>query len=219
MPSGFSFAEAERDRLCTALLRGKAGAGPALLNCLAATVPDRRALYLEVLGPVLHRLGERWVEDKSSFSDVISASMQIDSVIEEIIRCRPSTATPDRKRAIFANVPGDSHTIGLKMAADLQRSKGWDIRLITQSTLTTLIPEIEGTSAQIVGLSAGSERSMPVLFDLLAMLRSRRPDIKVLVSGAFVAIDARQVRHLGVNACAASFEEAEVLLDKLGGST
>ena len=56
---------------------------------------------------------------------------------------------------------------------------------------------------------------MHSLYRLVKALRISRPSLKVLVSGPLIAVDARPIQLLGVDAIAESFEQAETMLDQL----
>jgi len=203
-----------KDTICQVLLSGGPKGGEAAVNGMLSEGLSFRELYLEVLCPAARHLDALWSKDQATFLEVNVAAVRIEAVLRKYQSINPIIArTP--KQAIFASLPGEGHTIGVRMAADLQRSKGWDIHLVTNATLIDLLSEIESSPAEILGLSIGSSASMHGLYRIVKALRVSRPNMLVLVSGPLVVIDPRPVQLLGVDAIAESFEQAEAMLDKL----
>lgn len=209
------FSTEDLDNLCDQLQTGGVEGGTAALRRMMADGLPARDLYLTVLPAVTRQLGRLWDEDRITFLNVRTAIARIEMLLRDIANTEPTIITRKKRQAIFANVPGEEHCLGVKMAADIQRSKGWDIHLITHGSYTELISEIEASPAQILGLSIGSQSSMHRLYTIVRALKLSRPDVKVLVSGSLVAIDERPIQLLGVDAHAATFEQAELLLNDL----
>jgi len=211
--------EDDRNLLCDRFLYGGAKGGASIVEKMLSEGMPPRDLCLKVLGPVALKLGDLWKEDCVEFLSVSVASMRIEAILDPKIHGEPRTTENTRKRAIFASLPGDGHTIGLKMAAYLQRLKGWHIQLILRANYSDLLSEIERSSIEILGLSIGSSSSMHELFTFVKSLRRHRPSLKILVSGSLVATAEHPLHLLGVDAYAATFEEAENMLDELAEQT
>lgn len=212
--SSLTFSDEDKDLLCQKLLFGGVSGGSSVIAELASAGLSSRDIQLKVLGPASVRLDYFWQQDRASFLDVRTATVRVENILREIAQKDLQITRGRLRQAVFANCPDEEHTIGVKMAADLQRAKGWHIHLAANCSYTELLSEISISPAEILGLSIGSNASLHRLFTLVRTLRLVRPELKILVSGAFIAENDRSMKLLGVDAYASSFEEAEVLLDK-----
>ncbi|WP_237064879.1 cobalamin B12-binding domain-containing protein [Loktanella sp. M215] len=209
----------DRDWLGQEFMFGGAAGGRAAIASLFPTNLTRRELCLDVLRPVADHLGAMWLRDEVTFMSVRVATSRMEALLQTTADPADVLITKKRKQAVFASVPGDDHTFGIQMAADLQRAKGWDIQLVANANVADLLAEIVHSPAEILGLSIGSSSSMHALYTTVRMVKLHRPDIKILVSGALVGIDALPIERLSVTARADCFERAETLLDTMLDTT
>ena len=144
--------------------------------CAALLSPDRQALIAQVvrarkngassetlclgyLAEAARCLGEWWDSDRMPFQDVTVAAGRICALLR-ILRLERMTPLPDlRRAAIFAAVPGENHTPGITMAADLARDQGWDIVLFVGRSHEDLIHDFDRRTATLIGLSASGRRA------------------------------------------------------------
>lgn len=205
--------------LCDALLFGGVDGASTIARKLVEAGQTQRSLLLDVLTPAARHLGLMWDQDEASFLSVNVGTLRVETIIRETAHLFKKRSIHQAWSAIFANVPGDEHTIGLKMAAELQRSKGWDIEIFCRPTLEALLSSVDASSKQILGLSIGSASSMHHLYKLVRALRRSRPDLKILISGSLVAGSKQSIDLLGVDACASNYEQAEKMLNQLAKQT
>jgi methanogenic corrinoid protein MtbC1 len=210
-----TFSDEDKDHLCHLLISGGPNTGVAIMNDMVSSGLSRRDLYLKVLSPIARHFDTLWHEDRATFLGVSIAATRMQTFLFENGYPISPVVIRTNRQAVFASLPGEAHTIGVKMAADLQRSKGWDIHLVTNAPHNELLYEIERSPAGILGLSIASRASMGRLYSLVKALRISRPSLKILVSGSLVTEAEHQVQLLGVDACATSFEQAELMLDDL----
>ncbi|MFZ3583117.1 cobalamin B12-binding domain-containing protein [Loktanella sp. DJP18] len=209
----------DRDLLCQLFMFGGTTGGQTALQDLFPAGLRRRELCLDVLRPVADHLGALWLRDEAAFMSVRVATLRMEALLRTTAKPINPVISKKRKQAVFASVPGEDHTFGVQMVADLQRAKGWDVQLVVNASGTDLLSEIVNSPAEILGLSIGSSSSMHALYTTVQMVKEHRPDVKILVSGALVGLDARPVELLGVAAHADDFERAETLLDALVDAT
>ncbi len=200
------------ERLCLALMSSDCDdsirAGEAILD--AHSVDD---FYLIYLSGAAARLGQWWDRDQVSFVDVTVGLGRLHALvrsIEQPIRSRPHKS--GRKRAIFATVPGERHTLGVTMATDLFRRRGWHILLLVGLDHDTLVARIARADATALGVSAAGKHAALPLARLLVDLRIARPDCRVFVSGQIVTEARTLVESALPDGIAQSVEEAESLL-------
>lgn len=198
--------------------------------CAALLSPDRQALIAQVvrarkngassetlclgyLAEAARRLGEWWDSDRVPFQDVTVAAGRICALLR-ILRLERMTPLPDlRRAAIFAAVPGENHTPGITMAADLARDQGWDIEVFVGRSHEDLIHDFDRRTATLIGLSASGRRSLPALIKLIVALRISRPRALILVSGNIAAGSFNLVGRTGD--AAADFNTALAEMERL----
>lgn len=159
-------------------------------------------LYLTYLSGAAARLGVLWDEDRVTFTDVTIGVSRIYGLLRAM---RPALSPSDAtapQAAIFANVPGEDHTLGVTMAADLFRREGWEIELKLGLPHDRLLAEIQRSDTPFVGISISSPGSMPALARLVLALRVARPDLFILIGGRLARDDPASLQPLGADAVA-----------------
>jgi methanogenic corrinoid protein MtbC1 len=174
------------------------------------------AIYLAYLAPAARRLGEWWLEDRVTFAQVTTGSGRIYAILRSL---RPSFAEGPMKigskSALFAPVPGETHTLGVKMAADLLRQDDWEVELVLDLDHDTLVERIAKSDQRIIGLSAGGAYSLANLAKLVVAIRAWAPNALILISGQVVEEAADTVALMGPDAMAADLDGARNALDDL----
>lgn len=176
---------------------------------------DITALYLSYLAPAAKLLGEYWVQDKVSLTDVTVGTGRIYALMRGFAMRLPPPALPIGKAAFFASVPGETHTLGVKMAADLYRQEGWRIDVEMGVPHDVLVDRIVASGHLLVGISAGGIHALPDLARLVLALRVSAPHALILVSGNIVAEAEDSIRLIHVDRMSSSFEGAHIHLDDL----
>ncbi|HEU4658194.1 MAG TPA: B12-binding domain-containing protein, partial [Capillimicrobium sp.] len=88
-----------------------------------ASIPD---VYLGVLQPALHAVGDCWAREDITVADEHFASAVTESIIGALgprVRGEPS----DGRLAVLTCTPEERHCIGLRMLSDLLQSEGWEV--------------------------------------------------------------------------------------------
>ena len=204
------------DALCTALLARDDSEAVTLIEAAQRRGASHEMLCESYLADASRRLGEWWTDDRVSFYQVTLAAGRIYAILR-ILRLQSCLPMPDLARsAIFANVPGDDHTLGITIAADLARDRGWDIELFLGRSHDDLVSDLARRDAPLIGLSAGSRRSLPALVRLIVALRLTKPATRLFVCGQIAAPDRDidLVGVAGVDAVAADFDAAIAFMDR-----
>jgi len=143
------------------------------------------------LAPAARRLGELWEEDKLPFTDVTLATARIQSMLRRMPSGRKLPVFNDAKGAVFAAVPGEEHTLGVMMAADLFRRKHWDVCLLVGLTHGEMMDRLRRDDRPVIGLSCSGDHSYDALTAVLKDLSRHRKDAEVLLSGQIVEQEDR----------------------------
>lgn len=178
----------EIDEFCDALLSSDPSLAPELIRRARRVGVPLETVYLGTLAGAARTLGERWDSDDVSFLTLTVAAGRMFAIMRELrfeISSARTTQTLDRT-ALFATVPGETHTLGITMAADLFRDKGWRIDLKTGLEHDALLRSIDEKPYAIIGLSAGEPSMLVDLTRLVVALRVAHPTAYILVSGQIV---------------------------------
>ena len=173
----------ELEQLCTALISDDDAAAAEIILGVRAEGMPAEAVYLKYLAAAARILGEWWIEDRANFVEVTVGTGRMFAIMRGMRHLFAPTVHSQDKSAIFASVPGEDHTLGVRMAADLFRKDGWEIALKVGLDHDELVSEIERTPNSIVGLSVAGRHSVDALSRLVVALHICCPNAPILVSG------------------------------------
>lgn len=213
----------EIEQLCHDLISDDPMAGSRYVTELRNRGVDLDTLYLAYLAGAARKLGVWWEEDSITFIEVTTGTSRIYGIMRGLNPLFVSSLdTPPDRRAIFASCPGETHTLGVKMASDMFRKQSWDIDLKIGRSHDALIEEIGQSKSVIIGLSAAGEHAVPLLAKLIVGIRVVRPECLILVSGNIVNVSTEMVALMAPDAMAVEYEEAEaeinLLLERVSGT-
>ena len=174
--------------LCDALLGSDNDEGHRLVMAARSDGMAIETLHLGYIAEAARMLGERWENDEASVSQVIIGAGRIYGVLRTLRELFVSVRLqrPDKYRAAFASTPGEIHTLGVTMAADHLRRKGWQIDMKAGLTHDALIEAISHDDYPIIGLSASSPMMIFPLARLIVALRVTNPGAWIMVGGQIV---------------------------------
>ena len=180
--------QSEIDEFCDALLANDASPSAELIRRARRVGVPLEIVYLGTLAGAARTLGERWDRDEVSFLTLTVAAGRMFAIMRELRFeiASTQTAQPLERTALFATVPGETHTLGITMAADLFRDHGWRIDLRTGLDHDGLLAAIANNPYAIIGLSAGNPSLLGDLTRMVLALRITHPQAHILVSGQIV---------------------------------
>jgi len=197
---------AEVDRLVGLLLDPGAGSFVSYADDLIARGNSLDVLYLEVLAPSARRLGEMWSADEVGFADVTIALGRMHQLLRHFSPLfRPEVLEGEPwRRALFASVPGEQHTLGLSMLVQYFLRAGWDASLVPASVDQELMRIVQHEHVALIGLSMSSERSAQTLRSLIGRLRSASCNgaLRVIVGGVAFVVAPGLVAEVGADGTA-----------------
>ena len=173
------------DAFCDILLAPDASVALRFLeDRLAPTVTERGELY-GYIADASRQLGERWDADEVTFLDVTLAAGKLYALVRSVGASRDAEyVDPNpRKYAVFANVPGEQHTLGVSVAAEVFRDAGWEISLQLNRSHAELIECVSTNRPTVIGLSLSSAIELDPLVRLVIALRLAMPNIIIAVAG------------------------------------
>jgi methanogenic corrinoid protein MtbC1 len=170
---------------------------------------------LEHLAPAARLLGEWWEADRLPFTEVTLATARIQSMLRRMPIGRGAPRRHGVKGAVFCAVPGEQHTLGVMMAADLFRRDGWDVSLLVGLDHDEVLSRLVRDDRDVIGLSCSGAHSERALDRLMRALRDQRPEARLILSGQ-IAADAKALARLPeADATVTCMAEAEAELARL----
>jgi methanogenic corrinoid protein MtbC1 len=172
------------------------------------------ALYLGLLAEAARRLGRWWDEDRIASVEVVIGAGRIYAIMRGLRRLfGPGAWRGDRFRAVFASVPGETHVLGVAMAADLLTFHGWQIDLRAGLDHDRLVDEIGNGDYPIIGLSASAPRMLFPLARLIVALRVSNPGAWIIACGGIVDHEPEVAAIVDADAAACDLPAAERLME------
>ncbi len=202
--------------LAESLVSADAKAAAAVITRERTTRHRDAAVYVSYLAAAARRLGDWWNEDKVTFAQVTIGSGRIYAILRSLKPVlEQETRTATAKSALFATVPGEDHTLGIRMATDMLRTNGWEIDLLLGSDHDALVERIAQSGQPIIGLSGGGEHVLPNLAKLIVAIRIWAPKALIMVSGQVVEDSRDLVDLMAPDAMASDFDTANARLNEL----
>jgi methanogenic corrinoid protein MtbC1 len=182
---------AEVESLCDALLSLDAEAGAGMVRAARQGGMPAETLYHHYIAQAVRRLGERWERDEATAAQVILGAGRVYAILRDLraVFLAEHLVAPPGAEAVFATVPGEVHGLGVTIAADTMRLRGWDITLRVGLGHDALVEEIARLRPTMVGLSASLPSHTLPTARLIVALRMRCPHVWIMLAGGLVAQD------------------------------
>ncbi len=176
---------------CEALVQPGPEAALAFIGARQAEGVTRADIYLGYIAAAARQLGVAWDHNRLSLTEVTIGTGHLYALMRAL-RAEAAQGRPPcdaRKFALFAAVPGEDHSIGITVAADMFRNAGWDIDLQLATDHDALIARAERTQPRVIGLSLSTAGRLHALARLVVALRLALPRAVIGVAPA-AALDA-----------------------------
>ena len=207
-------ADAGTERLARALIGTDHDAALHIIEDLREAGASIDDIYLVHLASAARRLGEMWDGDQISFVDVTVGTSRIYGILRTLDEGRGTALGKTSRSALFVTVPGEEHTLGVRMAADLFRRRGWDIEVLVGLGHDEIVERVDDTTHLVIGLSSSGPRTIAALARLVLAIRIQRPQVRIVVSGQAVETQRDLVEAMSPDGIVSDVEEAvEVLTD------
>ncbi|MBS0122867.1 cobalamin B12-binding domain-containing protein [Aestuariicoccus sp. KMU-90] len=205
------------DRLCASVLSDDPSDARFILNDLQESGLSLDRLYVGYLAEAAVRLGQMWEDSEASFVQVTVAAWRLYELVHDLRDRLPPPRITRAEQVLFALVPGEEHSLGVEMAAELFRQHGWDVSTLVNADHDQILAEIDRLACVVLGLSSGGESSAEALARLVLAVRAANPAIHVVISGQVVRDQPDFVRLLAPDSAVATVEEALAVMARLSG--
>jgi MerR family transcriptional regulator, light-induced transcriptional regulator len=160
-----------------------------------------------------------WDDDRISFIDVTLACGKLYAIIRGLRHVLAPQITEGREScpALFALVPGETHTLGIEIATDHFRREGWEVDMLVGLDHDMLVNEADRRHYQAIVLVANSDRMMEPLTRLSLALRITQPLAHIIVAGSILDHHPDILKLVGAEAVMADLDTASVVLRSILG--
>jgi len=203
------------ERLCYALISDDHQEGQRFIESVYEDGASLEAIYLSYLAEAATILGEWWESDDASFYEVSIGTSRIYAIIRGLSHLFTPNRLVEVKSAVFASVPGETHNLGIRMAADLFGREGWDINMIVGQNHDDLVSEIAQSRCPMIGLSAAGAHSAAALARLIIALRISNPWAAIILSGQITNEAEDVVSAMGLDGVVTDIPSAITLFDSI----
>lgn len=173
----------ELETFCEALLRGDEHESAAMIAAAQARGLSLETVYTGYVAAAAARLGGQWEAGLIGCLEMMAVAGRLYAIMRSLRPAAPVAGPGAVRRAIFASVPGDVHFLGVTMAADMFRQRGWQVDLLTGLDHDALLQRINRADVPVIGLSAGPEALLMPLARLVMALRISRPEALIVLGG------------------------------------
>lgn len=174
-----------------------------------------RDLCINYIAAAARKLGDWWDDDIITFGDMAIAAGRMLHFLRDFREFEPQVPQRGLREALFTAVPGEQHILGVTMAADLMRDRGWKIDLHLSDTAEDLCRIVRNNGYMIIGLSATNADKVRSLAATIVELRLAAPHARIFIGGHIVDVEPDIAVRTGADAAANTIDDCVEALEML----
>jgi hypothetical protein len=179
----FEISEEEIERFAElSAVQDMAGLLGRLEGLLREGLPIENVL-LDVIAPAAHLLGDQWLDDERSFSDV-TVGLGVLQRLVAVIGQKVEAPVTKEGLVVLSAAPGEQHTLSIHVLAELLRSEGWAVQVEPVADERALLELLGRESVSAIGFTVSNDALVRRLGPLLERIHSLQPSAKVMLGGA-----------------------------------
>lgn len=199
------------DRLIALITEGGPDAARVLIEGLLAHGCERVAVFSDLLAPAARQLGDLWLDDRCSFTEVTIGVARLQALLRELaLPVRADARRLIGACAIFAPCPPEQHGFGVAIVEEFFRSAGWRVAPLGAISHQAIEDALADNHVDLLGLSLSCEAHLGAASESLLRFRkaSRNPDLKIMMGGTPFLHDAQLWREVGADEMALDGRDA-----------
>ena len=174
------------------------------------------AIYLDLLAPAARYLGELWEDDLCDFTDVTIGLGRLQKMLRDLNTEVEATRNPTANglSILLVPTPGEQHTFGLAMVAELFRKQGWEV-VGGPYELADSPQVLTGHRAfDVVGFSLATSVNLNNLKKTIAEVRkaSKNKGVCIMVGGPLFTLHPEYGSDIGADLVASDAQQAPSLV-------
>ena len=163
----------------------------------------------EVIPATARYIGKLWGDDRLSFADVTIGTARLQQTVRAMSN-RHLDHDPSEGPRILLIVPRtENHTLGIFVLSEQFRRLGCSVHIAVGSSEREIVSLVRRTPFDMIGISAGSRRSLSAVRDIVKGLRTDVPrKNRIVLGGAVTDLDVDLKLSTGVDYICTSVEDA-----------
>ncbi len=178
----------------------------------------------EIINPVLHIVGERFLKDKLSLAQGYVAGKIAEDLLERLNSSTEGLSSTGQAigTAVIGNAEDDYHSLGRRMVGTFLKIAGWEVVDLGNDVLaSTFLDKAEESEASVIGVSTMMVTNARNILKVREEIERRglAGRIKLAVGGAVFVMRPDLVAEVGGDGTAATAMEAPDLFARLIAET
>lgn len=165
-------------------MKGQAGASELTNNALEDGIQPQEILN-EALIPAMNRVGNKFTEGRIFVPQMLLSAKAMNESMKHL---KPYFQSGEIKRKgvfIIGTVAGDLHDIGKNLVGMMVEGAGWEVvDLGVDVSAEKYIAALDRHPGAVCGMSALLTTTMSSMQSMIASIRTKHPNAKVIVGGA-----------------------------------
>lgn len=187
------------ERLQQRMLAGDSAGSWQVVEAAMASGVEPQDVYVELLGPALHGIGDAWGRGEISIADEHLASGVANSIVGRL-GSRFRRRGRHRGTVLVAMPVGERHGLGVAMLADILVQAGYEVLNLGTDTPPASLQEAmaghDDVSAVVISVVGASH--LTGAGRLVAAARRAKPEVPI-VAGGYAVHDQATARSLGAD--------------------
>jgi methanogenic corrinoid protein MtbC1 len=177
------------------------------------------SIVLELIPRIARKLGDQWVSDSLSFSEVTIATGRLQKLIYSLDHLFQETRTnPSTTHSILViAAPGSHHTLGPLILSNYFTWAGWNVLSESTPSQRYIETTVANKSLTAIAISIADYDQLDQLHALIQSIRNKslNPGIIVLTGGSLYNADAMSFGHIKADIKSNTPEEALHQLNRI----
>lgn len=140
-------------------------------------------VLLDVIAPAAHLLGEQWLDDERSFSDVTVGLGMLQRLVA-VIGQKVEAPVTKEGLVVLSAAPGEQHTLSIHVLAELLRAQGWAVQVEPAADEMALLELLARERVCAIGFTVSNDSLVGHLGPLLERIQALQPSARLLLGGA-----------------------------------
>jgi MerR family transcriptional regulator, light-induced transcriptional regulator len=177
------------------------------------------SIVLELIPRIARKLGDQWVSDSLSFTEVTIATGRLQKLIYSLDHLFQETRThAATAHSIFVSAsPGSHHTLGPLILSNYFTWAGWNVHNESTPTQEGIQARVANQKLTAIAISVADYDQLDQLPKLIQSIRNKslNPEIIVLTGGSLYNSDAMSFGHIKADIKSNTPEEALHQLNRI----
>jgi len=174
------------------------------------------AIYLDLLAPAARYLGELWENDQCDFTDVTIGLGGLQKMLRDLNAEveQSKYPVPNGLSILLVPTPGEQHTFGLAMVAELFRKQGWEVVGGPYDLGDSPQVLVAQRSFDVVGFSLATFKNLPHLNECIAAVKkaSKNKTVCIMAGGPLFEIHPECVSDVDADLVTSDANQAPSLV-------